>query len=201
MITPEHIKKQRERCDVPSDIGYAELLDILVEGRIPVGRFGVDKAKSFEQLLKEVHEGESTLSIDGYKNLYRHVEVIAADVMYEHPDGRRLILREEAQILKDGRMFQRTIDSSIAEKLKKDEPIEAALTRALAEELGVTSFDRAYHRDIDQQQSLSPTYPGIISTYTKHRFVVMLSDAGYSPNGYMEQQDDKDTYFQWRELS
>jgi hypothetical protein len=47
----------------------------------------------------------------------------------------------------------------------------------------------------------SPSYPGIQNENTILSAIVTLSDEQYNPEGYIESQSKKNTYFKWNKKS
>lgn len=47
----------------------------------------------------------------------------------------------------------------------------------------------------------SSSYPGLIAFYTVHTFNTILGEQEFNPEGYIEEQEDKTTYFIWEEIN
>ncbi len=41
----------------------------------------------------------------------------------------------------------------------------------------------------------------LLSIYIVHKFRIQLVDNQFNPNGYVEKQPDKTTYFMWKEVN
>lgn len=173
------------------------LLHLLEEHGVDSGLFGQGEAKSLSHLMKELREGECSLrSVDG--TLQR--VVYGATAVVRHSG---LVLVEDRQVFKDGRVRRRDIIGSIGEKMKPDEDPLLAARRALAEELGITdpaitlSYEGILEKDIDFSQS----YPGLTTLYVMHHFSIELPEEHFRPDGYVEHQSDKSTYWVWQPLA
>lgn len=159
---------------------------------IDLSRFGQGKAKSLEHLLAELRSGEAELvSRDG--RLVRRLQVLNIDV---YADGRRLRLIEDRQVFTDGRVRRRDLPCSVAEKLKAGEDREAAVARALAEELHIHRFDIVSPFGETLLEGESPSFPGLWTAYATHQVAVLIDPDEYRTE-YQEAQPDKSTFFVW----
>ncbi len=170
------------------------LVRLLTGCGILVEQYGIGKAKTLDQLLDEINDGETELV------LRRSVKVIALNVFYKD-DDKELILVEQKQVLLDGRERPRTLDSSIGEKMLADEvPLEAA-RHALKEELEIEEMLDLKEGEPFERTSVSPSYPGLSTHYRFFRFSVYLPDHLFKPEGYIIKEADKTTYFVWKPLA
>lgn len=167
---------------------------------IDTSTWGTGSTKTLEHLAKEIADGETTLLVNENGELRRVVVVGTALVQYNSPDGKTYILREEKQVFKDGRERRRNMEQSVFEKMKPDENPEEAMVRGVQEELGITTPVHLTEVGTDEQNISSPSYPGLISQYIKHHFKTTLNDDQYKPEGYIEEQSDKSTFFVWKEI-
>lgn len=200
MISPEAAKSPGARVTLPSDISFDTLMEKLITGNISVEDYGVGNAKTVSHLLSEINEGEATVTIDEANNIYREVSVLWADVLCVCSDGRVYILKEDRQEFKDGRVKRRNLDSSIGEKLKPSEAPNDAVSRALREELSVEEIDRVYDVGYNERTFIPDTFPGIESTYKMHKYVTVIPEKEFKPEGYVEYQNDKTNYYVWELL-
>lgn len=182
----------------PSPLG--KLKQQLQNAGIDVSQWGIGKAKTLQHFLKEIEDGETILikNIDG--KLLRKVIVGNANIYYTSPEGKKFILKEEKQIFKDGRERIRNLDESIAEKIKATENPEDAMVRGIQEELGIESEINLKKDNTKEELLMSPSYPGLQSQYIFHKFETILNDQQFKPEGYIEEQLDKSTYFIWEEI-
>jgi len=186
-----------ESIDIPVD--FLEFREYLKGNGVPVDEYGKGTYKTIAHLYKEVKDGETILSEeDG--GLVRRVEFVGAKVIYKAPEG-TLRLYEAKQVFKDGRTrVRQEMPYSLAEKFKTGEDPKEVLIRGIEEELGI---------NIDYSQSVfynksevinNDDYPGIKSIHIGHEYIVSLNREQYNPDGYIERQDDKDVYFEWRPI-
>jgi hypothetical protein len=173
---------------------------VLLKCEVPLDHYGVGNAKTVEQLLSEVSQGESVLTIDQHNRLKRIVNVVGVDVLYETPEGEVYVLKENRQEFKDGRVRRRNVASSLGEKMKPLESPDQAAKRALWEELGIQTSEALYEIGHTKKTSFSETYPGIESTYTLNAFVAKIPENEFDPKGYVEYQGDKTNYYRWELL-
>lgn len=172
----------------------------LTEHAIPFENWGKGSAKTLDHLINEVAEGETVLEVAASGELVRKVSITYVDVWHTDPSGRRWKLVEEKQVFKDGRERRRTLDGSIAEKLKAAEvPDQHMVNRAIREELGIEGDVSAVANGSSEVTQDSPSYPGLTMKAVNHYFSAELDEAQYKPEGYVEHQADKDNYFVWKE--
>ena len=165
---------------------------------IPTELWGKGETKTIEHLVHELKLGESNLTIHNGK-LARLISMVVANVQYEN-----LILIEERQEFKDGRIRNRNLEFSLGEKILSttNESLREAVTRMLKEELGITTqaiiigFENNY---TDEKIEESQSYPGLITIYKRTIFKVILRPNQFKPEGYIERQKDKTTYFIWKD--
>lgn len=198
MSNPEITKSSQERLTLPRDINLDQLLQILVLSNVPIDEYGKGVAKSISHLLSEINEGESTLSIDVSGNIFRFVNVLWVDVYCSLSNGEVYVLKEDHQEFKDGRIKIRNLDSSIGEKLKPSEILLNGVRRALHEEIGISDADDIYEIGCEEKTFIPDTFPGIESTYKMHKFVTVIPESSFIPEGYVEYQNDKTNYYCWK---
>ena len=181
---------------------FKEILDLkkaLVEAGIPVEEWGTGKAKTINHLFDEINAGECTLVRQEGK-LIRTLRSLAINVFYRTPAGNRIILVEDKQVFTDGRVRQRSLESSLGEKLVPSEIPEHVVRRTILKELGIEGvFGFTAERPWTKGPVVSLSYPGLETFYQFFAFSVDLPDEFYRPEGYVEIQRDKTTYFVWKE--
>jgi len=173
-----------------------DLVNFLIANDIPVEQWGKGAAKTVKHLYNEILEKESVLSyIDG--KLIRSIEFVSAQIFYDSPGG-VLKLVEEKQIFKDGRVRSRYLESSVSEKMKADEGPRNSIIRGIEEELKISiSMDQIEaNGNIDETEE-SNSYPGLLTRYNGYKYKIELRSHQYRPEGYIEHQRDKSTYFKW----
>lgn len=178
-----------------------EVINKLNEHKIPYEYWGMGSAKTLDHLVKEVLKGESVLEENEKGELVRKLAVLWVNVFHKTSSGETYLLKEEKQMFKDGRERRRRLEGSIAEKLQASEqPDESSIARALKEELNIntTIFSEAKGEDIAKGDSAS--YPGLPMEMKKYHFDVEIADDEFKPEGYTENQADKDTYFVWEKV-
>ena len=173
-----------------------ELFTLLQESKLNLRAFGQGKAKTLLDLLTEIQSGEAVLEkVRG--RLTRRLTVLGVDV-YAEVDSQRLRLVEDRQVFTDGRVRRRSTPTAVSEKLHQDEDVSEAVPRALKEELGIASFEvvaDSWRERVETEES--PSYPGLLSEYTKLEVDVIISPSEYKEEGYQEEQRDKTTHFKW----
>ncbi len=176
-----------------------ETIALLKQCGVPYENWGKGTSKTLEHLIREIIAGETILEVEG-SGLVRKVSITFIDIFYIDNSGKRFLLTEEKQVFKDGRERKRDFEGSIAEKLKANEiPGQDAVQRAVEEELGIKDISPAQPKDTRETLEDSSSYPGLKMKAKKYHFEVGLSAEQYKPEGYIEHQSDKDTYFGWIE--
>jgi len=167
---------------------------------INVSEWGKGQAKTLAHLQKEIKSGETVLVTGEQGELLRKVVVGGVDIFYVSPDGKKYRLKEDKQIFKDGRERKRDLGQAVSEKMKPKEDPKDAMIRGVREELGIEGEISLTETGADEQLLSSPSYPGLQSQYIRYKFEAMLNDQQFKSNGYVEEQDDKSTYFVWEEV-
>lgn len=162
--------------------------------------WGTGQAKTLANLQKEIESGETVLVTGKEGELLRKVVVGSADIYYVSPDGKKYRLKEEKQVFKDGRERRRDLGAAVSEKMKPDEDPKGAMIRGIQEELGINGEITLTETGADNQTIISPSYPDLQSQYIRHKFEAVLNDEQFNPEGYVEEQSDKSTYFVWEEV-
>jgi len=176
------------------------IVELLRRHQVPYENWGTAEAKTLSHLLAELEAGECRLLIVG-DTLTRHASGAVVDVYCDGPGG-RLKLVEDRQVFRDGRTKRRNLDTSIGEKIKPGEHPQVAAHRALAEELGITvplSLTNLGNRRKGPVPSVA--FPGLATIYDMYAFEVTLPPELVKPEGYVEHQPDKSTYFVWQSVS
>jgi len=173
-----------------------ELTVLLQQYGIRLESFGQNSAKSLDHLLTEIVDGETVLAEqDG--RLVRKVSVLGVDVFANINDCAQHLV-EDRQVFTDGRVRRRQMPTSISEKLHQGEDVFAAVARALEEEIGVCKFTLLTPVPKTRVEiEDSPSYPGILSEYTKYEVEILIHSSEYCLDGYREVQKDKTTHFVW----
>jgi len=178
-----------------------ESLKAQLEGAgINTAEWGTGQAKTLAHLVKEIEGGETVLVENEAGELLRKVIVGGADIYYVSPEGKKYRLKEEKQIFKDGRERRRDLGQAVSEKMKPGEEPKEAIIRGVQEELGISGEVLLEDVATNEQTITSPSYPGLKSQYINYKFKATLNDAQFKPNGYIEEQTDKSTYFIWEEV-
>lgn len=178
-----------------------ELIDLLCRYRIPIDQWGTHSAKTVDHLLREINEGETVLVVDNESGtMIREFSFASIEVRYTEGDSvYRLI--EHKQVFTDGRERVRQSDISIGEKMKHGEvDIHDVITRALSEELGIQEGYTATLTESVIEEVDSMSYPGLRSHRHRHAGIVSIDAEQYRPEGYVEVQADKTTYFIWQKV-
>ena len=165
-----------------------ELERELARHHIDPSAFGKGKAKTLPDLREELARGECRLQshpspsgVDGPPELVREVHIVRIRLKY-----RDHILVHESQTLPDGRT--RPKNTLVAEKMLEDEAREAAVSRALKEELGLESgtFEMDSNSWLTVMESNeSPSYPGLRSEYHISAVEVNLDVAQAAEQGLL----------------
>ncbi len=182
-------------------INLEKLESFLATHQVPLTEWGKGKAKTLDHLLDELTKGECYFEKGNDQfSLIRRVEGVQITVFHDTLDG-RLRLNEDRQVFNDGRTRRRPSDFSVGEKMSPGETPHQSATRALAEELGIVeTVPLVFKETIEQPVSPSTSYPGLGVRHRDHTFEVILPTSAYRPEGYIEIQPDKKSYFQWHKI-
>ena len=173
----------------------------LRETGVPLEEWGKGEAKTLNHLVKEISREAVTVFFDEKKGIWiREVKDVEVKVLYESFDGTTYFLREDRQVFKDGRVRRRG-HSWVAEKAEKDESGLTVVERAIKEELDLLSPFASGPEYIQKKkvERDSNNFPGIISKHSVSCFEVRLTPEQFNPEGYIEEQEDKTTFFVWEE--
>lgn len=172
-----------------------DLKSLLDKYQIDVTGWGkVGGTKSINSLFNEIKNKECIIDIIDGRPI-RKVEVATLIVTYK---GQKL--KEDYQKFTDGRVRRRNNPSSCSEKMHLGENPMAAAVRCAKEELGLYSFKASQLRNSTKEESgirESMSYPGLDSMTVAYKFECELTDEQYNPDGYIEKQKDKSTFFVW----
>lgn len=177
-----------------------QLLDVY---RIPYQTWGTGATKKFEDLEQEIAAGDAKL-VEEKGELLRNIDVLAIDVFYTDASEQTWYLRETKQEFIDGRVRQRNLSSSLGEKIKQGEDLNMAAARGIQEELGQPiTEEQLQFQKTQQEVKESESFPGLQTLYNRHCYECFLRDgqveldeAG-NPQGFVEEQSDKKTFFEW----
>ena len=176
-----------------------KLEKILKDNGVDISKWGKGEAKTLNHLLQELIKDECKLEIKDGK-VIRIVHALSINVIYKGE-----VLKEEYQRFKDGRIRKRKMDCSVAEKIHDDEikDLNKAVKRALSEELRIKDISDDQITKLPQISRTRPSgsYPGTDMDMVLYKFNVVLKYHQYDPHGYVEHQEDKDTYFVWMQNS
>lgn len=174
-----------------------ELKNLLTQHDIKFDMWGMNATKTIGQLALEILTGDCELTVEEGK-LIRKVQVVSVDVSYVDKDGMLFLLFEDRQVFKDGTVRRRAY-FGLREKMKKNENKLAAAQRALKEELKIITNTDMLEGDFESAIEQPPSYPGLESKYAIFPFSYTMPEEYYKPEGYIDEQDDKTTFFVWIE--
>ncbi|HJZ04801.1 hypothetical protein A2634_00945 [Candidatus Amesbacteria bacterium RIFCSPHIGHO2_01_FULL_48_32] len=175
-----------------------ELKEFLNSRKIPYEEWGTGESKTLAHLLTEIRSGEVKIEDSG-KKVLRSVKGVGINVFFSQGQG-VLKLVEEKQVFSDGRERRRSLSTSIGEKMRPGELPDEAAIRTLKEELGIIGVALFNTGVEDREQILSTSYPGLWSKYKVYIYETRLSPYHFRPEGYVEVQDDKTSYFIWQPI-
>lgn len=198
--SPEHTSFSAESVTITPDITIDELLALMQRAQLPIETYGTGSAKTLLHLLKEINDGESLITVDPSGKLHRQVNAVALNVFHTDKQGLVWKLKETRQVFKSGRVRERQLESSIGEKLKPGEEMQAAAERALREELGILQIESLRFLGSTTDTWPAVSYPGLSTTYGTHRYDSVIGAESFSADGYVEVQEDKTNYYTWEQV-
>lgn len=166
--------------------------------------WGDNGSKPLSALYKEIQNGESIVYLDNAGNIIRNISYVGIEV-YFTTDSRIFRLYEDHQEFKNGFIKVRESQTEgVFEKMMIDEDPIVAGFRGIKEELGINARGVHLSAKKDNPQIFPPknskTYPGVLSVHTKHSLCAIIDRDSFKPEGYVEHQEDKTTYFKWELL-
>ncbi|MBU1084930.1 MAG: hypothetical protein ABIJ43_04430 [Candidatus Beckwithbacteria bacterium] len=166
---------------------------------VSVSEWGKNEAKTVRHFFNEIKNGDCVL-VDTSEGLRRRV--VSANVrVYHQADDDLFYLKEDRQEFKDGRVRKRDwFTWSASEKVKPTESIEEGGERVLREELKIQGDLNIVRKEVKPESTESPSYPGLHTEYQSNFFDAYLTDKQYNPDGYIEEQPDKITYWVWEKV-
>ena len=175
----------------------SNLIQLLNSYQIPISEWGKGYAKTIDHLQKEIDNKECNL-VDEDGVLIREIEIVMCEIIYNE-EGKTYKLIEEKQIFVDGRTRTRDKESSMSEKMKIGEDPLQSLIRGIEEELGITIDETQIQKQKNvYEDGTSNSFPGLMTRYKGHNFYCELTKEQFNPDGYIETQSDKKTYFKWK---
>ena len=181
----------------------AQFEKMLDESGVNVSLFGRGEAKTLDKFFQEVSDPtEGVMLIQSENGLLRVVNLINIHVMYNNK-GQLLKLREALQVFNDGRYrYRPDRQAAVSEKCHSDESMMSSVQRAIEEELGVkiSKYESVLELGRNIVTKKSQSYPGILSEYRIEYFLYMMKEENFRPEGYVEIQKDKKTYFPWERV-
>lgn len=176
-----------------------KIIYLLNKYNIPLKEWSKGSAKSVDNLIMEIENEETTLKEEG-ENLFRYIEFVGINIFYN--DGNtNWKLVEKKQIFNDGRVRVRNNISSVSEKMKKGENPKLAAIRGIEEELSIkVDPSQIIFIENKQEEDKSKSYPGLTTKYNGYYFNCNLNSKQFKKEGYLEEQYDKKTFFNWIEI-
>ncbi len=179
------------------------LLCLLSRYNVPFLTWDTSRApgsKTREDLLSEILTGDTVLALSS-SGLLRKTTVAAIDIFYTDVFA-TLKLVEDRQVSTTGQVTRRHLETSIGEKLHRNEYPIAGARRALREELGISHPVKLdFKRVFEKGPLYSKSFPGIKSLFTLYLFEMNMPAHLFVPNGYTETQPKKTSYFVWKDIS
>lgn len=183
-----------QKCSV------SDLKELLDQHGIDYNKWSeIQEAKTIEDLQTERDKQECILTVDE-SGLIRKTEAIKIKIEYSDESGQLLRLVEDRQEFNNGKFRRRPTSSAVWEKIKPGEdPREEAL-RGLREELNIDAINIEH---IGESANAEPPqdYPGIPTLIEATEFKLQMNNELFLPNGYVENQETKKTFFAWRKYS
>lgn len=173
------------------------MIQYLTINNVPYWSWGRGNAKTLGDLWRELESGECTLSVR--KGVVIRRVVVSSVYVYYKKDKVTWRLVEQRQVFADGRSRTRPAYLGVGEKRRPNEDAEVAARRALKEELGIVDPKIVFKplpKEVWKPTS-STTYPGTVVDHNVDMFEVFIPARLYKPEGYIEQQCDKTSYFAW----
>lgn len=181
-------------------IGTNKLKSQLEAFGVDISIWGTRGYKTLDHLVNEIEDQEVILDVNENGELIKISEIVAATVLCFYED-KTYRLKEERQVFKDGReRFRLSAGRSVFEKMKLGEKPDKAILRGITEELSIAGEIILNYVGKIEHMADSKSYPGIKAKSTTHFFEAILESSQFNPDGYVEEQADKITYFVWEQI-
>ncbi len=159
-----------------------------------------DSNEALLLLSQEIETGRVVLVRDNQGQLVRQMNWVQADVLYRSPQGELFQLVVQRQVFKDG--YERLPDSQLAIS-KRLEPFEIGSECVMRQvRFGLNILGPVRVRSLGLQDEVRPSdeYSGLPGLYTTYNYVVTLDDRQFKMEGYVESQDDVETFYVWQSV-
>lgn len=189
------------------DLVRDEVTLLLKLNGISTEHWGEGKAKTVEDLVKEVVAGECLLDRVAEGEVKRMMQVARVHVSIHLPDGRTMELWEDKQVMESGGERERgRFGPGLAEKMTNLENPAAAAVRGIEEEL----FDRRkvvppesviFTEELEEEEE-SQSYPGLVTQLHIFKYEWHMPEHLYKEEGYEETKPNgQKTFFAWQEVN
>lgn len=145
-MVEETLDAKLEQAIGGPEVTKDELVGFLAENGVDVSKWGTNEAKTVDNLLEELRQGESSLIVFE-EGLRRVVSIVQIEVRYTDPNGLHYRLVEAGQTFRDGRKRVRNLPRSLGEKIKAGEDPGQVATRGVHEELGILIDSTRFQSD------------------------------------------------------
>ncbi len=195
----ETSKVSERNIAVPKSV--EELRTLLEQYGVDLGKwdaFSVELDKNLYNMLVSKEAG----LIDLGGKLFLTMRVACVNVWYES-EGSKFVLYEEKIVMQGEGGGKRVLDRKkgwgITEKVKfGEDPVEAAV-RGVGEEIGVKVLPKQLTNYRCEEKELETrAFPTLYASYKFHIYDLVLSGKEVHPNGYIEVDGNKTSYFKWR---
>jgi hypothetical protein len=179
------------------------LKKFLTEHGVDWSTWGQGASREIEHLFQELEEDASELLPTPDGQLIRRNKGVRLTI-YCFVDGQRYRLYEDKQVFADGRERQRDQSFSLGEKCRRHENIFATAFRAIKEELDIWNDEGIIlynHTQTTTPLHDSQSYPGLQSQFIVDSFDVQMPPRLFKPEGYVEKQREKTSYFIWKKVT
>jgi hypothetical protein len=159
---------------------------------LPLDKYGVGKAKSFDRLMEEIKSGETQIIFENHQPV-RLIQVARVYVFHKE----RQLVESKQTIKGQGDRFRNL--NCVSEKFKLSESALDAACRGIEEELGlyVKNSDLVILGKKSEERE-SPSYPGLVTRYDFYDFRWELPEKHYHPKGYIAEEGESITFFNWK---
>ena len=182
-----------------------ELKEFLDKNWIDTSKYWKWEAKTIKNLYNEVSQSEAKLYISkDTKQVIREIKVLSLNILYKD-----LKLNESQQVFKEdwvetSRKRERNLTASMGEKINDWEDKHLAIFRAIHEELWIILNEEQINKLslIETNETrVSQSFPDIQTEYKFYTTDIILNENQYDPFWYIENQEDKNVYFNWKQKS
>jgi hypothetical protein len=184
----------------PLGASVGQLRSVLESAGISTARWTDDAAAPLVDLATAIEVGEMALRRNEHGRLVRKSYVVQANLSYCSPAGELFQLVEKKQVFRDGFEYSRALESTIVRAVTPYDDMSEALIRVVRFGLDIKGALRVRKLGSEVETVESDEYPELPLMRIVNRYAVMLGDAQFRAEGYIEDHGDMQVHYGWERI-